>query len=83
MRDIEKTVTWDIHILMTQNLYSHKKPCHELKNPKQHQWSLDISRGCECGCHESDARYECYNCGWGFDAENLVKALPVGNDLFE
>ncbi len=83
MRNITKEVTWTIHIFMTSGAFSRKKPCHELKTPKEHQWSLHVSEGCSCGCYSSEARYECYNCDWGFDAEDLVKTLPVGSNLFE
>ena len=83
MQAIQKTVTWTIDIFLTQGLYSKKKPCHELKKPKEHQWSLNVSDGCDCGCISSEARYECYNCNWGFDAEALEKSLPVDSGLFE
>lgn len=84
MRNIHKKVTWDIHILLTPGLYSsRRKPCHELKTPKEHQWSLSVSGGCDCGYHDSEARYECDNCNWGFDADSLASSLPVGNELFE
>ena len=83
MRNINKSVTWTINILLTQGLYSKKKPCHEREIPRDHQGSLVISEGCSCGCHSSEARYECYNCDWGFDAEDLVKVLPIDHSLFE
>jgi hypothetical protein len=84
MRVINKTVTWAINIIVKRGtFYSQKKPCHELKTPKEHKWALNISGGCDCGYHDSEARYECSHCYWGFDANDLVNALPVDSELFE
>ena len=76
----ETILTVDVDMYRTYGRYT---PCHQLKTPRDHQWSLRITRGCDCGCYDNDAEYICSRCHWGFDAKRLARILPVGNSLFE
>ena len=63
------------------NSYGKRKPCHELKNPKLHEWSVDISEG---HGHSFYAIAVCDKCLWGFDLDfGWANDLPNDDTLFK
>ena len=63
------------------NPYGKRKPCHELKNPKPHSWSITI---CEVFHDDFEAVAVCDNCLWGFDLDFMwANTLPTDDTLFK
>ena len=67
--------------LYNTNLYGKRKPCHELKRPREHEWGVETSLSYRDAI---EVTIVCSRCRWGFDIDyQWASELPTDDTLFK